>query len=192
MTVDTFASNWWTLVLRGAAAIAFGLLTFFRPGISLLALIVAFGAYALADGILNVIHAIQRGRDGSRWGSLLLGGLAGIGVGLVTLFWPKLTALALLLVIAAWAIINGVTELVAAVRLRKVIRHEWVLGAAGLLSVAFGLLVALFPGTGALAVILWIGAYAIVYGGLLVGLGLRVRSWDRTERRPTGRAPVPV
>jgi uncharacterized membrane protein HdeD (DUF308 family) len=193
MEADTLALKWWTLVVRGVVAIAFGLLTFFRPGLSLLALVFAFGAYSLADGFMNLVLAVRRGRNGRHWGALVFGGVAGIAAGLVTFFWPGISALALLMVIAAWAIVIGVAEIAAAVRLRKVIKREWILALAGILSIAFGVLLLLFPGAGALAFVLWIGAYAMISGVLLIALGLRVRSSTRFTRGiPTRRTAVPA
>lgn len=173
--VDSLARNWWAVVLRGLAAIVFGIIAILAPGISLAALVLVYGAYAFADGILAIVTAIRRhGTD--RWWVLLLEGLAGIAAGLVTLFWPGITALVLLYIIAAWALVTGALEVAAAIRLRKAISGEWLLALSGILSIGFGVLLILFPGPGALAVVLWIGAYAIVFGALLLALGFRLRS----------------
>lgn len=179
--VDTLARNWWLVLLRGIAGIAFGIATFVAPGISLIALVLLYGAYAFADGVLAIISAIRWHGETTRWWVLLLQGLAGVGAGLITLFWPGITALALLFVIAAWAFVTGVLEIVAAIRLRKVITHEWLLVLAGIASVALGILLALFPGPGALALVIWIGSYAIVTGVLYIALAFRLRSWGRSE-----------
>jgi uncharacterized membrane protein HdeD (DUF308 family) len=181
--VDLLARNWWVVLLRGIAGIVFGILTFFLPEISLAALVLVFGAYSFADGVLAIISAI-RGRENDRWWVLLLEGLAGVAAGVITLFWPGITALALLYVIAAWALVTGGLEIAAAIRLRKVITGEWLLILAGVASVAFGILLALFPGPGALAVVLWIGAYALVSGALLLALAFKLRSWNRTHTSP--------
>jgi uncharacterized membrane protein HdeD (DUF308 family) len=150
--------------------------------VTLAALILLFGAYALVDGIFNVIAAVS-GRSGARrWWALLLAGLVSIAAGIVTFSMPGLTALALVYVIGAWAIARGVFEIVAAVRLRKVIRNEWWLGLSGALSIVFGALMMLAPGAGALALVFWIGAYAVVFGALLVAFGVRLRGW-RAEGR---------
>jgi uncharacterized membrane protein HdeD (DUF308 family) len=174
--VDSLSHNWWVIVLRGLAGMAFGLVTFFAPGISLAALVLVFGAYAFADGVLAIISAIRRERPGDRWWLLLLEGIAGIAAGVVTLLWPGLTALVLLYVIAAWALVTGVLEIAAAIRLRKAIKGEWLLILSGILSVALGVMLVLWPGPGALALVIWIGAYAFVFGALLLALGLRLRS----------------
>jgi uncharacterized membrane protein HdeD (DUF308 family) len=179
--VETLARNWWIFLLRGFAGIVFGLVTFFLPGISLTALVLVFGAYALADGILAIISAIRTHAENDRWWVLVLEGLMGIAAGVVTLIWPGITALALVFIIAAWALVTGGLEIAAAIRLRKVITHEWLLVLAGIASVALGILLALFPGPGALALVLWIGAYALVSGALMVGLAFRLRFWNRSH-----------
>ena len=175
---DSLSHNWWAVVLRGVLGLLFGIITFFAPGLSLAALVTLYGAYALVDGVFAIVSAVRR-RGTERWGMLLLEGIAGIAAGLVTLVWPGITAIALLYLIAAWSLFTGIMEVVAAVRLRKVITGEWMLGLSGVLSIGFGLLLMLFPGVGALAVVLWIGAYAIMFGALLIGLGFRLRSWGR-------------
>jgi len=176
--VDVLSRNWWVFLLRGLAGILFGIITFVAPGISLAALVLVFGAYAFADGVLAIVAAVRR-RGEARWGMLLLEGLVGIAAGVVTLLWPGITAITLLYLIAAWAIVTGVLELIAAVRLRKEIKGEWLLALGGAASIAFGVLVALFPGSGALALVLWIGAYALVFGALLVVLSFRLRAWGK-------------
>jgi uncharacterized membrane protein HdeD (DUF308 family) len=177
------ARRWWILAIRGAAAMLFGLLTFVAPASSLYALIILFGAYAIVDGAFDIGLAFRGQHAGRHWGSLLFQGAISIAAGVLTFMWPKMSALVLLLVIAAWAVITGASALAAAVRLRKHIQGEWLLGLAGLLSIAFGLLLFVYPGPGALAVIIWIGAYAIVYGGLLLALAFRLRRWARTSER---------
>ena len=176
--VEALSRNWWLFLLRGLAGILFGIITFIAPAISLAALVLLFGAYAFADGVLSIVAAVRR-RGETRWGMLLLEGVAGIAVGVLTLLLPGITALTLLYLIAAWAIVTGVLELVAAVRLRKEIKGEWLLALGGIASIAFGVLVALLPGAGALAIVIWIGAYALVFGVLLVVLSFRLRSWGR-------------
>jgi uncharacterized membrane protein HdeD (DUF308 family) len=188
--VDSLSHNWWVIVLRGLAGMAFGLVTFFAPSISLAALVLVFGAYAFADGVLAIISAIRRERPGDRWWLLLLEGIAGIAAGVVTLLWPGLTALVLLYVIAAWALVTGVLEIAAAIRLRKAIKGEWLLILSGILSVALGVMLVLWPGPGALALVIWIGAYAFVFGALLLALGLRLRSLRPSTGTPRAVAGV--
>src|SRR5918999_1005610 len=182
--LDSLTRNWWAIVLRGIAGILFGVITFFAPGISLAALVLLFGAYAFADGVLAIVTAVRR-RGTGRGGLLLLEGLAGIAAGIVTLLWPGITAIALLYVIAAWALVTGAFEIAAAIRLRKVITGEWLLALSGVLSIALGVLLVLAPGPGALALVIWIGAYAFVFGALLVALGFRLRALRSPRARQT-------
>jgi len=169
--------SWWLLFLRGIAAIVFGVLTWVQPGISLAALVLLFGAYSMADGILGVWTAIAGRQDHEYWWVLLLGGLLGIGIGIVTFVAPGVTALAILFYIATWAIATGVLEIVAAIRLRKEIQGEWLLVLAGLASVVFGVLLIAQPGAGALAVLWLIASYAVVFGVLLVILAFKARGF---------------
>ncbi|HKE15005.1 MAG TPA: HdeD family acid-resistance protein [Kofleriaceae bacterium] len=190
----TLAERWWMLAIRGAVGIIFGIISFAAPGASLVALVSIFGAYALVDGAFAIGLAVRGARSGESWGMLLFEGLIGIGAGVVTFLWPGITAYALLTVIAAWALITGVAEIAAAVRLRKQIEGEWLLALSGVLSVGFGVLLLLFPGPGVLAVVAWIGAYAFVFGALLVCLAFRLRSWMRSLDRQVhpGGKPMPA
>jgi uncharacterized membrane protein HdeD (DUF308 family) len=174
--LETLARRWWTLTLRGVIAILFGLMALIWPGITLLALVVLFGAYALVDGVIALGTAIfgDRATTGER-GWLIVEGIAGIIVGILTFAWPGVTAVVLLWLIAAWAIVTGVLEIAAAVRLRQEITGEWLLAVGGVLSVLFGILLIVRPGAGALAVVFLIGGYAIVFGIIIIGLGLRLR-----------------
>ena len=174
------ARNWWVLLLRGLVAIAFGVLTWMQPGITLAALVLVFGAYAIADGILAVWAAFAGRKEDDHWWVLLIGGLVGIGVGLLTFMAPGITALALLFYIAIWAVGTGVLQIVAAIRLRKEIQGEWMLILGGLASVLFGTLLVYQPGAGALAVLTLIAAYAVVFGVLLVMLSFRVKGMAKS------------
>jgi uncharacterized membrane protein HdeD (DUF308 family) len=178
---NVLVRNWGLVALRGVVALLFGLLTLFNPGITLVTLVLLFGAYAFVDGIFTIIGAIANRHEEPHWVALLLAGLVGIIAGIVTFLLPGITARALLLLIAAWAIVVGISEIVAAIRLRKLITGEWLLVLAGLLAVAFGVLVILAPGVGALAVVLWIGAYALVSGVVLLALAFRLRRWAKAE-----------
>jgi uncharacterized membrane protein HdeD (DUF308 family) len=178
---DSLTRNWWAVLLRGIAGILFGIFTVFAPGISLAALVLVFGAYAFVDGVFGVVSAIRGRRALEHWWMLLIVGLMGIATGVIAFGWPGITALALLYLIAAWALVIGVFEIVAAIRLRKVITGEWLLALGGIASVALGILLILYPGPGALVMILWIGAYALVAGVLLVALAFRLRSWGRSH-----------
>lgn len=173
------ARNWWVLLLRGLLAILFGFVSFAAPGLSVAALVLLFGGFCLADGLMAAWTALSNNRQKENGWLLLIGGLLGIGVGLLTIFQPALTGLALLFYIAVWAIATGVVQVLTAIRLRQEIENEWMLVLAGLCSVAFGALLMARPGAGALAVLWLIGSYAIVFGVLLVVLALRVRSVAR-------------
>lgn len=180
------ARNWWALVLRGVFAVLFGIAAFIWPGITLVVLVFLFGAYVLVDGVFAVIAGLRARGDEERWWALLVEGLAGIAAGIIAFVWPGITALVLLYLIAAWAIITGVFEIVTAVRLREEIEGEWLMGLAGLLSVLFGIALFLFPGSGAVAVVWLIGSYAILFGIVLVALGLRLRRYAEGRERATG------
>jgi len=177
MNIDSLAKNWWALALRGVAAIVFGALAFVLPGVTLAALILLFGGYALVEGVLNLIAAVRGRGDDQPWWALLLEGLVSIAAGIAAFVVPGLTALAMLYMIAAWAIVTGVLEIVAAVRLRRRITGEAWLALNGVLSIAFGVLTMLVPGAGALSLVWLIGAYGIIFGALLLGLSFRLRRW---------------
>lgn len=171
------AHNWWTLVLRGVAALLFGILAFVWPGITFAVLVLFFGAYMLWDGVFALIGSF-RTQTGRRW-PLILEGVVGIVAGVLTFLWPAEASLVLLLIIGAWAIITGVFEIIAAIRLREEIEGEWLLLISGVLSVLFGIAIAVWPAAGLLAVTWMIGAYAILFGILFIVLGLRLRAWDK-------------
>jgi len=175
IAVRSLAENWWAVALRGVVSILFGVLTLALPALTLAALVALFGAYALVDGVLAIVSAIRRRGETKQWWGLVFHGVAGIATGVVTLLWPGITALALLYVVAAWAIITGILEIVTAIRLRKAIEGEWLLALSGIASLGLGVLLALFPGPGALALVIWIGALALVSGALFLALGLRLR-----------------
>jgi uncharacterized membrane protein HdeD (DUF308 family) len=177
------ASRWGWLVFKGALGVLFGLLAFTRPGRMAFSMVLVFGCYAFIAGIATVVAAARSGRARVQgWGALLVEGLLGIAVGALALLWPASTALAFVWLIGAWAIVTGVSEIVGAVRLRKLIEHEWALGIAGILSIAFGLLMFYRPIAGGVAVVWWLGAYALLFGGLMIVLGFRLRSFAHARR----------
>jgi uncharacterized membrane protein HdeD (DUF308 family) len=176
------------VAIRGVAALIFGVLTFVLPIESLAALVLLFGAYAIADGIFALVAAVRGHEAGrSRW-AMVFEGIVGLAAGVVTFLWPGLTMLTLVYVVAAWALITGIVEIAAAIRLRKEIRGEVWLALSGVLSVVFSGLLMAFPAPGALVLVLWIGAYAIVFGALLLGLSFRLRRERRADREPLARA----
>ena len=184
--LPTETGHWWALALRGVIAILFGLAALLRPDIALGALILLFGAYALVDGVFAIVGVFRGTRAGTpRW-LLLLEGVVSILAGIIAFVYPGLTAVALLYLVAAWAIITGLAEIATAIRLRQEIQGEWALILGGILSVLFGLLLAVLPGVGILSLIWLIGAYAVVFGVLLLITAFQVRGRDsqRGERPP--------
>jgi uncharacterized membrane protein HdeD (DUF308 family) len=168
--------NWSALALRGVVAIAFGILAFLLPGLTLGALILLFAAYAIVDGVSHVITGFRQPSGDGPDVLMILGGIAGIAAGAIAVILPGITALFLLALIGAWAILTGAAEIVAAYRLRKAISGEWLLALDGALSIAFGLYVLLFPGAGAIALVWLIAAFAVVSGITLLMLAFRMRS----------------
>ena len=187
MNIDSLAKNWWALALRGVAAMIFGVLALVLPGVTLAVLVLLFGGYALVEGVLNVIAAVRSRGDDQPWWALLLEGLVSIAAGIVAFVVPGVTELALLYIIAAWAIVTGALEIVAAIRLRRRISGEARLVLNGVLSIAFGVLTMLMPGAGALSLAWLIGAYAIVFGALLLGVSFRLRGSRPQQTRPVAR-----
>ena len=174
--IELMRKEWGWIALRGVLAIIFGVLAFALPGITLAILVIVWGAYALIDGVLALVAGFRL-RDGGRplW-SLVIIGLLGIAAGVVTFFWPGVTALTLIFIIGFWAIAIGVFQVFAAFRFRKVIQGEWLHALSGLVSIAFGIAVVLRPGAGALALTWMIGAFAILFGVLLIGMAFKLRS----------------
>jgi uncharacterized membrane protein HdeD (DUF308 family) len=170
---NLLSPGWQALALRGTLSIVFGVLALIWPGLTLATLVLLFGAYSFVDGVFAVVAALRR--HARSW-PLVLEGVVGIAVGLGTFFLPGMTALVLVYLIAVWAVMTGALEIAAAIRLRRVIQGEWLLALSGVASIGLGLLLMLWPGAGALALIGLIAAYAIVFGGLLLGLALRLRA----------------
>jgi len=164
----------WLFVLRGVVSILFGIGAFVWPGMTIIFLVAFVGAYLFIDGVIALSAAIRSRHERERWPMLVLEGILGIAVGLFTFFMPGITAIAWLYVIAAWAIITGVLEIATAIRLRKAIANEWFLVLAGVLSIALGIAFALMPLAGLVAWVWLIGAYAIIFGVLQLGLAWRI------------------
>lgn len=173
--LEALSRNWGWVALRGAVAVLFGIFAFIWPGITLAALVIVFGAFVLADGILALIAAFKVRDRGKPFWSLVIVGLLGVAAGVITFLWPGMTALLLVTFIGAWAFVMGIFEIVAAIRLRKEIEGEWLMILSGVLSVLFGLFVFFQPGGGALALIWVIGAYAIFFGVLLIVLAFKLK-----------------
>ena len=183
---DTSMFRWWAVLIRGIAAVLLGVVALVQPRISLAVLLALFGAYALIDGIFAIVVAFRK-HGGSPWWALVIEGIAGILVAAITFFAPRVTALALLYLVAGWAIVTGIAEIVAAVRLRQIIQREWLLALSGVLSIIFGVLIAAQPRAGLTTLVWLIGIYAIVFGSALIGLSFRLR---RLEQDVFGSADV--
>ena len=186
--VANLGRNWWLLALRGLAGILFGIGAFVWPGGTLAVLVILFGAYALVDGIFALIAGIRLRSQMDFWWLMILEGVVGIIVGVLTFMSPGITALVLVTFIAAWSIITGVFEIATAIRMRKVIDNEWMLILAGLGSLLFGVLLFLFPGAGALSLVWLIGAYALIFGILTLVLAFRVRGMQDEVSQPSAAA----
>jgi uncharacterized membrane protein HdeD (DUF308 family) len=183
LVIDALAKRWWAVALRGVAAIVFGGLTLALPGVTLAVLTLLFGGYAVVEGAFNVIAAVRGRGEGAPWWALLLQGIVSIAAGVVTFVVPALTELALLYMIAAWAVLTGIFAIVAAIRLRRITGVVWALN--GVLSIVFGVLTIVAPGAGALSLAWLIGAYALAFGVLLLGLSLRLRRGRAVDARPS-------
>jgi len=177
----SLADNWWLLLLRGLAAVAFGVVAFLWPGLTLITLTWLWGAYALSDGVIAIWAAFNAsgGEAGPRWW-LGLGGVTSILAGVLAFWYTGMTTLVLLMFIAVWAIIIGAIQIWGAMSLRAVLQHEWLLILNGALSIALGVILMLQPGTGALAFVWMIAWYAIVFGCLYIGFAFRLKQYKRT------------
>ena len=173
--VKLLSRYWWVLLVRGVLAVLFGALAYAWPGLTLAVLIYLFAIYAFVDGVFNVVHAISGAKENANWFLLLFGGLIGIAIGVLTWRVPGVTAVVLLIFIAILAIVVGVKMILLAVRLRKEIKGEWLLILNGIISTALGIFMIARPAAGALVVLYLVAAWAIIMGGLLIGLSFRVR-----------------
>src|ERR1700722_13728622 len=176
------ADNWWALALRGLFAIVFGIIAFAMPAAAMLALVLIFGAYSIADGIFNIVLAVRGARSHERWGLLLINGLLGIAIGIAAAIWPGITVLAFVFMVAAWALLSGGLMLGAALGL-KISHGRWFLVFGALVSLAYGLLLFASPLVGALVLTWWVGAYSLVFGVTLIVLAVRLRQ-HRGEHFP--------
>jgi uncharacterized membrane protein HdeD (DUF308 family) len=180
--LSSLTRNWWMIALRGALAVVFGVIAFVSPGITFEALVLLFGAYAFLDGILVFGFGLMAASDGEQWWPLVLSGILGIGLGVVTFAKPGTVGLALVYVVGFWAIVTGLLEIVAAIRLRDVVSGEWLMALSGALSILFGVLVVAEPDSGAVALVYLFGFYAILAGISQIGLGVRLRNLGQDVR----------
>jgi uncharacterized membrane protein HdeD (DUF308 family) len=174
--------NWWAVAIRGVLGIAVGVIAFVMPGPTMLALVLLFAAYMLVDGIFAIIAAIRAGRQHERWGLLVLEGLADIVAGAIAVLWPGITALAFVLLVAAWAIVSGGLVLAATFRL-DIDHGRWWLVLGGVASIVYGVLLIVAPLIGALVLTWWFGAYALVFGFSLLILSFRLKARHDDRQR---------
>jgi uncharacterized membrane protein HdeD (DUF308 family) len=171
---------WWLIILRGVVSILFAIIAFTNPSLAFEALILLLGVFLIADGATAVyLGARMRGHDDDWW-AILFEGALGIGLGVIALINPELTAAGLILVLAVWFLVTGVFEISTAIKLRREINNEWLLGIAGVISIALGILMVINPNAGAISIMWWLGFYAAAFGVLLIGLGLRM--WQINKR----------
>src|SRR5436190_3742620 len=176
MLIETLKRHWWVPVLRGIAAIVFGVIAFVYPGLTVAVLVLLFGAWVLVDGVFRIVGAIGHRASDPDWGWQLVIGILGIIIGLLTFHAPAVTALALVIYIAAWALMIGVTEIALAIKMRREIKGEWLLILMGLASIVFAALLLWNPVAGAAALIWIIAWYAVIIGVLAIVFGFRLRS----------------
>jgi len=172
--LELLRTYWWTFLIRGLLALAFGIMALIWPGITLMALVMLFGIYVIVEGVFSLVAAFSN-RGAGAWWVLLLEGIVSIAIGCIAFIWPGITAVGLMIFIALWAIFTGLLEIGAAVQLRREMQGEWILALIGFLSILIGIILIINPAAGVLAVVWLIGIYAIVFGGLLVFLGMKFR-----------------
>jgi uncharacterized membrane protein HdeD (DUF308 family) len=170
-----YGKYWWAFVVRGVFALLFGIVAIVMPGITLEVMAILLAAFLVVDGVFSFAASVQGRKMGVQWGYLLVEGVAGIFIGLFTFVWPGITVMAIILIIGIWAMLTGIIEVLAAVKLRDEIEGEWLLGLGGVLSILFSLVLLVNPGIGAVAIIWMIGVYAVLFGTSLIFLGMRLR-----------------
>jgi uncharacterized membrane protein HdeD (DUF308 family) len=175
LMVAVLANNWWAIGIRGALAILFGLIALFLPGVTMLSLVLVFAAYAFLDGVLAIVSAVRAAREQERWGYLVFEGLVDIAAAAVAVFWPGITLVVFVFLIAFWAIFTGILELAAAFRLQFIDGRGWLIF-GGIVSVLYGALLIVAPMIGAVVLTWWLGAYALVFGVCLVVLAFKLRA----------------
>jgi uncharacterized membrane protein HdeD (DUF308 family) len=182
--VDVLARNWWALLIRGIAAVIFGILAFVWPGETLFVLLIMFGAYAFVDGVFAIVSAFRAARAHERWWPFVLEGIVGFIVAAIVFKSPGIALVAVYITIAAWAFITGILEIVAAIQLRKTIANEWLLMLAGICSIIFGILMIWHPIAGLLALIYITATYAVVFGIMMIALAFRLRGHATNNPAP--------
>jgi uncharacterized membrane protein HdeD (DUF308 family) len=172
---ELLARNWWAVALRGVFALLFGVIALLLPGVTIGALVLLFAAYMIVDGIFAIVSAIRAAAHHERWGALILEGVVDLVAGVIAFLWPLATVLAFVFLAAAWAIVSGVALLVATFRLHPA-HGRWLMGLGGVVSLIWGILLAIAPIPGAVALTWWMGAYALFFGGALIALAFQLRA----------------
>jgi uncharacterized membrane protein HdeD (DUF308 family) len=186
---DVLADNWWAVGLRGILGIVFGLICLLTPGVALGAFVILFAAYMFVDGGFAIASAWKAARSGERWGLLILEGLVDIAAGLIAVILPAITMVALIWLVAIWAIVSGALMLYAAFTLNRD-HGRWWLALGGIASLVFGILLVIEPLIGAVVLTMWIGAYALVFGGVLLVLAFQLHSRKEDRERKAPAAPA--
>ena len=184
---EVLAESWWAVGLRGIFGILFGLICLLTPGVAVEVFVILFAAYMLVDGVFAIISGIKAARNGERWGMLILEGIVDLAAGAVAVFWPAITLVALIWIVAIWAIVSGALMLGAAFTL-NLDHGRWWLALGGIASVIFGILLVVEPLIGAVVLTMWIGAYALVFGIFLLILAFQLHSKqeERERKAPAG------
>lgn len=172
---STLAKNWWAFAIRGVLGILFGIIAFAWPVVTILSLVIVFAAYAITDGVFAIVAAVRAATHHERWTLFLLEGVVGIVAGVLAFMWPSLTVIVFIALVAFWALLSGGLMLAAAFRLDTNHGGWWfVLG--GVASIIYGALLLMVPGIGALVLMWWIGAYAFVFGIVMLIGAFRLRA----------------
>jgi uncharacterized membrane protein HdeD (DUF308 family) len=184
---EVLAQRWWAVGLRGILAIIFGLICLLTPGIAVGAFVIVFAAYMFVDGVFAIISGIRAARSGETWGLLILEGVVDLAAGVIALLWPAITLVALVWIVAIWAILSGALMLAAAFSL-NLDYGRWWLALGGIASIIFGILLIIEPFIGAVVLTLWIGAYALIFGVFLLVLAFQLHSKREALVRKTSAA----
>ena len=177
--IKTLSRNWWMFIGRGLFALLFGALALALPELTLIMMIWMFGTFVTVDGMFQIVASITRREELKRWWVILLEGIFGVAVGLMTFLWPGITGIVLFMMIVVWAIVTGVLEITAAIQLRRILENEWLLAFSGGLSILLGIGMLVWPGASVIALAWLIGIYAIVFGITLIALGFRLKDWNQ-------------